>query len=153
MAHTRNMKNPTLNLALPIGIAVASAAIGMVLSPRSASQPRLGDYLRASRKATGMTLRAVQAKTAITNGYLSQIESNTVERPSPNVLFKLADAYGIEYSDLLARAGHRVPSSSVSDRPSVLAGIPLRALEELTEDEASDLRNYLAFIQQKRKGA
>lgn len=113
---------------------------------------RLGDYLRASRKATGLTLRGVEAKTQITNGYLSQIESNTVERPSPNVLYKLAQTYGIDYSDLLLRAGHRVPSSvESSPRPSALAGIPLRALEELTEDEAADLRNYLAFIQQKRR--
>ncbi len=106
--------------------------------------------MKASRKATGLSLRGVEARTQITNGYLSQIESNTVGRQSPNVLFKLSEVYGIDYGDLMRRAGHHVPRSTPVDKPSALAGIPLRALEELTEDEAAELRNYLAFIQQKR---
>jgi transcriptional regulator with XRE-family HTH domain len=116
----------------------------------SQSSARLGDYLKASRRATGLSLRGVEAKTEITNGYLSQIESNNVDRPSPNVLYKLAEVYGIDYSDLLVRAGHRVPRTDSDERPEVLAGIPLRALEDLTPEEQAELRNYLAYIRQKR---
>jgi len=114
------------------------------------ASPRLGDYLKASRRATGLSLRGVEAKTQITNGYLSQIESNSVERPSPNVLYKLAETYGLDYGDLLVRAGHRVPQKESAERPEVLGGIPLRALEDLTEEEQAELRNYLAYIRQKR---
>jgi transcriptional regulator with XRE-family HTH domain len=114
------------------------------------SSPRLGDYLKVSRRATGLSLRGVEARTQITNGYLSQIESNNVERPSPNVLYKLAEAYGLDYGDLLVRAGHRVPQKESAERPEMLAGIPLRALEDLTEEEQAELRNYLAYIRQKR---
>ncbi|MCW3492029.1 helix-turn-helix domain-containing protein [Microbacterium sp. SSM24] len=134
--------------ALALGI-VAVAAI-VALAPRSTAEERLGDHLKKSRKATGLSLRGVEAQTQITNGYLSQIESNAVDRPSPNVLYKLSDVYGIDYSDLMRRAGHHVPNDGDAVRPSALAGIPLRALEELTEDEAAELRNYLAFIRQKR---
>jgi transcriptional regulator with XRE-family HTH domain len=134
------------------GLTIGISAWGVLSAPRSSTESKLGDYLRESRKATGLTLRGVQSKTGITNGYLSQIESNAVDRPSPNMLFKLAQTYGVDYSDLLVRAGHRIPSESAdSSRTTALAGIPLRALEELTEDEAADLRNYLAFIQQKRR--
>jgi len=138
--------------ARTISIVVIGLVAGAVLlSPRNGEQDSLGDYLRASRKATGLTLRAVEAMTGVTNGYLSQIEGRSAKQPSPNVLYKLAGAYGIDYSDLLVRAGHRIPSAeSSAGRPATLAGIPLRALEELTEQEAAELRNYLAYIRQKR---
>lgn len=135
---------------LAIGSAVAIAATITTALSAASSATKLGDHLKASRKATGLSLRGVEARTQITNGYLSQIESNSVERPSPNVLFKLAEVYGIDYGDLLERAGHHVPAAAGAERPTALAGIPLRALEELTEDEAAELRNYLAFIRQKR---
>jgi transcriptional regulator with XRE-family HTH domain len=131
----------------------ASIAVLVAMAPGSGPFPtRLGDHLKASRKATGLSLRGVEARTQITNGYLSQIESNTVDRPSPNVLFKLSEVYGIDYNDLMRRAGHHVATAGNEDRPTALAGIPLRALEELSEPEAAELRNYLAFIQQKRTG-
>jgi len=154
---TGEMKNQvlsTLRVAaslLPAGIAVATAA-SLAVAPRSAPTERLGDYLRASRKAAGFTLRGVEAETKISNGYLSQIESNRVESPSPNMLHKLAAAYGIDYTDLLVRAGHRVPAAGPEyDQERKFAGIPLRALEELNEDEAAELRNYLAFLRLKRR--
>ncbi|WP_170116350.1 helix-turn-helix domain-containing protein [Rathayibacter caricis] len=136
---------------VPAGIAVATA-VSIAGAPRSAPTERLGDYLRASRKAAGFTLRAVEAETKISNGYLSQIESNRVESPSPNMLHKLAATYGIDYTDLLVRAGHRVPTAGPEyDQERKFAGIPLRALEELDDDEAAELRNYLAFLRQKRR--
>lgn len=140
----------TLLTAVALGAALSVAAGAATLLGAPASESKLGDHLKASRKATGLSLRGVEAKTQITNGYLSQIESNTVERPSPNVLFKLSEVYGIDYVDLMRRAGHHVPRSTPAEKPNALAGIPLRALEELTEEEAAELRNYLAFIRQKR---
>jgi transcriptional regulator with XRE-family HTH domain len=123
--------------------------------PQTADQP-LGDYLRQSRQALGLTLREVEARTnkSVTNGYLSQIEKNSIKRPSPNVLFNLANVYGLEYSDLLKRAGHHVPSATREDaaRPGddSLAGIPLRAIQELTEEERKELTQYIAFLRQRR---
>lgn len=145
------MRSTTPSFA-PLSIAAVAvlAASVIALAPRSSTQEKLGDYLKKSRGLTGLSLRKVEAQTQISNGYLSQIEGNTVDRPSPNVLFKLSEVYGIDYSDLLKRAGHHVPSTDGGSRPGTLAGIPLRALEELTETEAAELRNYLAFIRQKR---
>jgi transcriptional regulator with XRE-family HTH domain len=113
------------------------------------TQP-LGDYLKEARKTVGLTLRNVEAKTSITNGYLSQIENNLIVKPSPNVLFELAELYGIDYSDLLVRAGHRVPASNPDAQQTSLNGIPLHALSDLNEAERRDLMNYLAFIKSKR---
>lgn len=116
----------------------------------------LGDHLKDARRATHLTLRDVEAKTnrAVTNGYLSQIENNAIKLPSPNVLYHLAEIYGLDYSDLLERAGHRTPAPTqraggADER--LLAGLPLRALEELNDDERRELTEYVAFMRQRRE--
>lgn len=116
----------------------------------------LGDFLKDARQAMHLTLRDVEAKTdkAVTNGYLSQIEKNTIKQPSPNVLYNLSNVYGLDYRDLLERAGHHVPtpakrSDEVND--DELAGLPLRALAELDEQERQELTEYIAFLRQRRK--
>ena len=136
---------------------------GEVVGEKSVEQPGgdggatsvgLGGYLREVRLALGMTLRAVEAATdrAVSNGYLSQIESGVVERPSAHVLFHLANVYGIKYDDLMARAGNRLPASTTGALTSqMVAGVPLRALEELDQHDQQLLREYLAFLQSRKK--
>jgi len=116
----------------------------------------LGVYLRDARKAMHLTLREVEAQTdrAVTNGYLSQIENNVIKQPSPNVLYNLAGLYGLDYRNLLERAGHHAPSSTGSVQgidDEVLAGLPLRAIAELNAEERQELTEYIAFMRQKRK--
>jgi transcriptional regulator with XRE-family HTH domain len=110
----------------------------------------LGPYLKSARKSLGLSLREVEAKTGVTNGYLSQIENQLIAKPSPNVLFQLAELYGADYSHLLERAGHRVPVQSVSKQSGSLNGIPLRALEDLSDTERKDLMDYLNYLKSKR---
>lgn len=116
----------------------------------------LGDYLKDARNAMHLTLRDVEAKTdkAVTNGYLSQIENNVIKQPSPNVLYSLAGLYGLDYRNLLERAGHHAPTSTGSTQvidDEVLAGLPLRAIAELNAEERQELTEYIAFMRQKRK--
>lgn len=119
---------------------------------RQPSSNPLGPFLKSTRRSVGLSLRDVEAKTDITNGYLSQIENQLISKPSPNVLFSLAELYGIDYSDLLERAGHRVPGApaGASVQGESLNGIPLRALEDLSEAEKTDLMDYLNYLKSKR---
>lgn len=118
-----------------------------LLSPSSDS---LGSYLKQARLAVGLTLRGAAAKTSVTNGYLSQIESGSVRRPSTNVLHELALAYGLSYSDLLGRAGHPVPTDGGGRAVSALSGLPAEAFDDLDATEASELMAYLAFLKSRR---
>lgn len=115
----------------------------------------LGAHLKSARGALGLSLRAVEERTGrqVTNGYLSQIESGAATRPSPNMLYHLAQVYGVDYGDLLVRAGHRVPKNRVPDDRVDVSGIPLRALEDLTADERDHLMEYLAFLKSRRAGS
>jgi transcriptional regulator with XRE-family HTH domain len=111
-----------------------------------------GRYLKAMRESAGLTLRQVEEKTgrAVKNGYLSQIESGTINKPSPGILWELASVYGVDYGDLLQRAGHRVPEANVPERERAIAGLPLHAFADLTEDERQQLVEYAAFLRQRR---
>lgn len=121
-------------------------------SSRAASSQSLGAYLKSARSALGVSLRAVEERTgkAVTNGYLSQIESGTVTQPSPNMLYHLAQVYDLDYGDLLVRAGHRIPHSDDTAQRGILAGFPMNALEELTESERRELLEYIAFLRSRR---
>jgi len=112
----------------------------------------LGEYLKSARRGLGLSLRAVEERTgkAVTNGYLSQIESGMTVKPSPNVLYHLAKAYGLDYGDLLVRAGIRVPHNSETAQRGIAAGFPMDALSDLTEDERADLLKYIAFLRSQR---
>lgn len=111
----------------------------------------IGEYLKLTRKAANLTLREVEIKTnkAVTNGSLSQIENGHTKRPTPNVLYHLANLYGIDYADLLRRAGHHTPGEAAPG--SDVMNVPLRAIEGLDDDERQELMEYIAFLHQRRR--
>jgi len=113
-----------------------------------------GAYLRAVREAAGLTLRQVEEQTdrVIKNAYLSQIESGAINRPSPGILYELAQVYGVSYRELLVRAGHRVPDADVRPDRQALAGLPLRAFAQLDDEDRQALIEYAAFLRQRKKG-
>lgn len=120
--------------------------------PADESVEPLGPYLKRARQLTGLSLRAVESRTeGITNGYLSQIEGNQIRQPSPNVLYQLAELFGLDYRDLMRRAHHRVPSETTQDAAVLeLGGIPLRALADLSEDERKQVAEYIAWMKSRR---
>jgi transcriptional regulator with XRE-family HTH domain len=117
------------------------------------SPEAFGSFIKALREAVGLTLRAVEDKTnrVVKNGYLSQIEKGSINRPSPGILYELAQVYGVSYRELLVRAGHRVPEEQVAPAQQAVAGLPLHAFAELDEEDRQTLIEYAAFLRQRRK--
>ena len=99
-----------------------------------------------------MTLREVEEATnrRVSNAYLSQIENDRIRRPSPNILHSLAEIYTISFENLMEMAGYVMPPTrrSYSDRHGRVATF---AEYNLTEDEESELLQYLQFIRSKRQ--
>lgn len=110
----------------------------------------LGNSLAAAREKKKLTLRAVEAKTGISNAYLSQLEGGKIRSPSPVNLHKLSKLYGISYALTLERAGYPVPEEkSVRFRNSRFAA----RLGPTTAQEEDALIEYLEFLRSKnRKG-
>ena len=107
---------------------------------------KLGETLRQTRKEKYLTLRAVQERTGISNAYLSQIETGKIERPSPNVLYKLAKLYGVSYERLLLLAGHPLPANN----GPVISSRLQENLEDLSDEEKERVFEYIRFLKSRR---
>ena len=105
----------------------------------------LGSYLRALRRQAGLSLRALEAGTGVSNAYLSQLERDHIKEPSPKVLWAVAECYQADYRDLLRRAGYPVPST----RPSVT----FAGAERLTPDEREEVQEIIALKLRRRREA
>jgi transcriptional regulator with XRE-family HTH domain len=112
--------------------------------------PSLGETLKAARTAKSLSLRDVEAKTGISNGYLSQLESNSIKQPSPHHLHALSTLYGLSYAELMRLVGYHVPSSAKSGR-SAFAGLAFAGAEDLTEDEREQVKQYIELIRRARR--
>jgi len=110
-----------------------------------AEKVTLGDYLASIRKSRSLTLRQVEEATNkdVSNAYLSQIENDKVQKPSPNILHALANLYGVSYESLMERAGYIASARSESERHGRAATF---AEMNLTPDEEAQLLRFLNFI-------
>ena len=119
---------------------------------RSAVKLTLGQYLASIREDRRLTLRQVEEATGkeVSNAYLSQIENDKVQKPSPNVLHALSEVYAIDYEQLMEMAGHIVPSKSrtADQRHGRVATF---AEHNLTPQEEAILMEYLQFIRRKKR--
>ena len=106
----------------------------------------VGALLADLRIAKGLSLREVEEATgkAVSNAYLSQLEKGKIQKPSPNVLHRLAEVYAVPYETLMERAGYLLPSEGKeSRRRRRLAAF---AIDDLTAEEEEELLRYLAFL-------
>lgn len=67
-----------------------------------------GSFLRNLRKKRGLTMVELCTKSDISQPYLSQLENDKINNPSPPVLQKLADALGVPWTDMVMAAGYEV---------------------------------------------
>lgn len=111
------------------------------------TKEKLGQFLRLAREQRGLTLRAGEGATGISNAYLSQLESGKIRQPSPLVLHKLAELYEVPYALLLELAGYPAPTTEAT------AGTPMivdSRLGPINPDEETALKEYLAFLRSRR---
>lgn len=110
------------------------------------STPEIGTFLKDIRNSRGYSLREVERLTdgKISNGYLSQLENGDIARPSAVMLHRLANAYSLDYTVLMERAGF----VSESDAPANRAATSV--LGELTPDEEEQLLNYLGYLRSQK---
>lgn len=65
----------------------------------------INNVLKNLRKIKGFTLRQVEKITGISNSYLSQLENGKTQNPSVNTLYKLSEAYNVDFNSILGLAG------------------------------------------------
>jgi transcriptional regulator with XRE-family HTH domain/Zn-dependent peptidase ImmA (M78 family) len=105
-----------------------------------ATDETLGSWLRQKRTEKELGLREAAARAGITHGYLSQLESEKVKEPAPQVLQKLADAYDEPFILLMQVAGY------IEDDPARLSPNQERALKIVGEPTDSELKAIRAVL-------
>ena len=114
--------------------------------PRRSTELR--KLLKRARVAAGLTLRAVENGTGISNAYLSQLENGKTANPSPRVLSKLAKAYSISYAELMAAAGYL----EVQDEPPVTRRLAMLTTD-LNFDEQEQVAAFIRHLRSQRRNA
>jgi HTH-type transcriptional regulator, competence development regulator len=100
-----------------------------------------------ARTRMGLTQRAVEAATGVSNAYLSQLEGGKVRQPSPTILHKLCELYGLDYSVVLSSAGYPVPAGSGDQAHSRLGA----RIGPTTQEEEDAIADYVAFLRSKNQ--
>jgi HTH-type transcriptional regulator, competence development regulator len=116
---------------------------------RSDMSTALGEELRRLRLKKGVSLREVEKATEVSNAYLSQLETGKTEQPSPRVLHKLAEYYGVPYNRLMEIAGYLQPSEKArADKVGSLQAALMS--DDLTEEEEKMVAHFIEFLRTQR---
>jgi HTH-type transcriptional regulator, competence development regulator len=93
------------------------------------------------------SLREVEKRSGLSNGYLSQVERNEIGHPSPTVLRKLAKGYRVDFLVLLQWAGY-VDDDQLALTPNQAAA--LSTLGDPTTEELEALKGIVEVLRSKR---
>src|SRR6185437_536682 len=69
----------------------------------------LGEYIKTSREAAGISQRQLAARVGIHHSYLARLESGENDSPAAEVLQRLADELEVSSVDLFAFIGVKPP--------------------------------------------
>jgi transcriptional regulator with XRE-family HTH domain len=105
-----------------------------------AANETLGSRLRQLRNKKDLGLREAATRAGITHGYLSQIESDKVKEPAPQVLQKLAEAYDEPFILLMQWAGY------IEEDPQGLSANQERALKIVGDPTDNELKAIRAVL-------
>lgn len=103
-----------------------------------APEPRddsFGQRIQRLRRRAGLTQRQLAGKLGIDFTYLSKLENGRGEPPSEDLVRRMAEEFGIDAEELLAKAGKLPSELRERAQEDVQFATLLRALPRLSEDE------------------
>ncbi|MCL4354397.1 helix-turn-helix domain-containing protein [Patescibacteria group bacterium] len=120
------------------------------------------EYLSSVREARGYTLSAVvdsvreaiksrelEEQSALSRGYLSQLEAGRYNNPSPYKLKALALVYNIPYKLLLNKVGYWDETSKKVKEDASFT-LMLKEVQDMTPKERESVLNYIEFVKSRR---
>jgi transcriptional regulator with XRE-family HTH domain len=111
---------------------------------------KLGDRIRQLRDQAGLTQGQLASCSAVSQGYLSQLENGEVKNPSAAVLLRVAQAINVESDDLFEAAGYptvRTLRRVYQDYADTIDADLLRYLASLPRDKQRRLLSLLQGIE------
>ena len=74
-----------------------------------------GQYLKDLRKQTSISQRELAEKSGISNAEISRIETGDRQKPAPDALKAIAPVLGVQYEELLEKAGYLSNHSYINE--------------------------------------
>ena len=108
----------------------------------------LGSYLRMLRVQRGLTQRQIEARSGVSNPYISQLEQNRGARPSARILQALADCYDVDWLELMRLAGHPVPPQLDGEGQPTVTFV---GAEQLSFEERADVQAFITYLLRRRE--
>lgn len=109
-----------------------------------------GKRLSQVRKQRAESLRDIEGRSGLNNGYLSQLENGKIVHPSPSILQKVAAGYELRFEDVLQWAGYVAgPEDAVSPKQAVALST-VSALGEPSDEELKALQAIVGVLQSNR---
>jgi transcriptional regulator with XRE-family HTH domain len=112
--------------------------------------PELGKRLAEVRAQRGDSLRDIEQRSGLNNGYLSQLENGKIAHPSPSVLQKAATGYGLRLEDLLHWAGYVSGDEDPLTPKQAVALSTVSALGEPSDEELTALKAIVELLRSNR---
>lgn len=111
---------------------------------------KFGERLAQVRKQRGESLRDIEGRSGLNNGYLSQLENGKIVHPGPSILQKVAKGYELRFEDVLQWAGYVAgPEDPVSPKQAVALST-VSALGEPSDEELKALQAIVGVLQSNR---
>lgn len=66
----------------------------------------MGEYIKKARSRQGMTARELARRSGVSKSYLSQLETGKNDKPSQEIMQKLADTLNVRITELYEVSGH-----------------------------------------------
>lgn len=105
----------------------------------------LGEFIAEHRLAKKFSSRKLAEIANISHTEVHRLENGERKKPSPPVLKAIANALGVSFEEIMQASGYM-------DDTSPLPAIKERIfdIEDLSEQEISEVRNFIDFVRSKR---
>jgi transcriptional regulator with XRE-family HTH domain len=105
----------------------------------------LGTFIREKRGLRDFSIRRLAELADVSHTEIKRIEDGVRKQPSPQVLRSIAAALNVPYEEIMAAAGY------IDIQPNVIVAAQATETEDLTDEELSKVKEYIAFIRGQRK--
>lgn len=99
-----------------------------------------GEYLKIVRKSKKMTIRQLELYSKVSNAYISQLERGKRGIPSPDIIRKLSAPLGLDYNEMMIKAGY-VEENKKESKYALPEEVILKVLREAEEEFKVSLRD------------
>ena len=112
----------------------------------------LSTVLKEVRSDKGLSLRKVEKDIKVSNAYLSQLETGQATKPSPELLKRLANYYGIRYEMLMEAAGYLERKASTKGGRELNAKLEAVLMStELSKEDEERVAVFVRFLRSERR--